>query len=130
MLKMDAAGLFVNNMEEMVGFYKNVIGMRTEWGGDAFAELFSGEMRLIMFSRDNFEKLTGRTYAYPHGINGSLELSFSLPVFADVDREYARVVAAGAVPVVPPVDEPWGQRTSYVADPDGNLIEIHSFNQG
>jgi catechol 2,3-dioxygenase-like lactoylglutathione lyase family enzyme len=23
--------------------------------------------------------------------------------------------------------EPWGQRTCYVADPDGNLIEIVSF---
>jgi catechol 2,3-dioxygenase-like lactoylglutathione lyase family enzyme len=23
--------------------------------------------------------------------------------------------------------EPWGQRTCYVADPDGNLIEIGSF---
>lgn len=25
--------------------------------------------------------------------------------------------------------EPWGQRTCYIADPEGNLIEIGSFNQ-
>jgi catechol 2,3-dioxygenase-like lactoylglutathione lyase family enzyme len=25
--------------------------------------------------------------------------------------------------------EPWGQRTCYVADPDGNLIEIGSFSK-
>ena len=25
--------------------------------------------------------------------------------------------------------EPWGQRTCYVADPDGDLIEIGSFSQ-
>ena len=27
-----------------------------------------------------------------------------------------------------PTTEPWGQRTCYVADPEGNLIEIGSFN--
>jgi len=26
-----------------------------------------------------------------------------------------------------PTTEPWGQRTCYVADPEGNLIEIGSF---
>ncbi|NCA68364.1 MAG: glyoxalase, partial [Clostridia bacterium] len=123
-------GLFVTDMPRIVAFYKNVIGMVTQWSGDAYAELFSGEMRLIMYSRKDFEKMTARPYSYPSEFNGTLELSFSLPRFADVDIEYDRVVALGAVPVFPPTDEPWGQRTSYVADPDGNLIEISSFNQG
>ena len=25
--------------------------------------------------------------------------------------------------------EPWGQRTCYIADPEGNLIEIGSWNK-
>ena len=33
----------------------------------------------------------------------------------------------GAQSVMPPATDPWGQRTYYVADPDGNLIEIGSF---
>jgi catechol 2,3-dioxygenase-like lactoylglutathione lyase family enzyme len=130
MLKMDAVGLFVNDMPKMVTFYKDVMGMQTQWNGDANAELFSGDMRLIMYSRKDFEKMTARPYSYPSGLNGTLELSFSLPRFADVDTEYNRTVASGAVPIFPPTDEPWGQRTCYVADPDGNLIEISSFNQG
>ena len=28
-----------------------------------------------------------------------------------------------------PTTEPWGQRTCYIADPEGNLIEIGSFNR-
>lgn len=52
---------------------------------------------------------------------------FDVPVFEDVDMEFKRVVEAGAKPVLSPVTEPWGQRTSYVADPEGNLIEIGSF---
>ena len=130
MLKFDAVGLFVNNMAAMVAFYRDVMGMRTDWNGAPNAELYSGSMRLIMYSRDDFEAMTSRSYAYPSGTNGTLELAFGLPTFEDVDREYARVVEAGAVPIFPPTDEPWGQRTSFVADPDGNLIEIGSFNLG
>ncbi len=26
-----------------------------------------------------------------------------------------------------PTTEPWGQRTCYISDPEGNLIEIGSF---
>ncbi|MBR2239338.1 MAG: hypothetical protein IJ887_15955 [Prevotella sp.] len=31
--------------------------------------------------------------------------------------------------ILPPTTESWGQRTCYVADPDGNLIEIGSFTE-
>ena len=130
MLKFDAVGLFVTNMAIMVDFYRDVLGMITDWNGDANAELYSGEMRLIMFGRDDFENMTSRKYTYPTGQNGTLELSFSLPKYEDVDKEYGRVVKARATSVFPPTDEPWGQRTSYVSDPDGNLIEISSFYLG
>jgi lactoylglutathione lyase len=127
MLEMNAVGLFVNDMNTMVSFYRDVMGMTTDWNGDANAELYSGEMRLIMYSRQNFEVMTAKTYTYPSGLNGSMELAFDLPTFDEVDIEYQRIVAAGATPVFPPTNEPWGQRTSYFADPDGNLIEISSF---
>lgn len=127
MLKLNTVGLFVNDMERMVAFYRDVMGMRTEWAGEANAELYSGEVKLIMFGRKDFEEMTARKYTYPSGLNGTLELAFDAADFAQVDVEYERVVKAGAAPVFPPTDEPWGQRTSYVADPDGNLIEISSF---
>ena len=42
----------------------------------------------------------------------------------DVDSSYDDLVGAGAEPVTAPGDRPWGQRTAYVADPDGYLIEL------
>lgn len=130
MLKLNIIGLFVNDMETMVSFYRDVMGMKTDWAGDANTELYSGEFQLIMFSRNDFEAMTSRKYTYPNGVNGTVELAFDAADFAEVDAEYERVVNAGATPIFPPTNEPWGQRTSYVADPDGNLIEISSFVKG
>ena len=45
------------------------------------------------------------------------------------DEAYKKAVENGVVPVLPPELEPWGQRTCYIADPEGNLIEIGSWNK-
>jgi uncharacterized glyoxalase superfamily protein PhnB len=42
----------------------------------------------------------------------------------DVDAAHAELVAAGVSSVTPPTDRGWGQRTAYVRDPDGNLVEL------
>lgn len=39
----------------------------------------------------------------------------------DTDACYARAVAAGAIPVTPPRDEPYGDRAAAVTDPAGNF---------
>lgn len=47
----------------------------------------------------------------------------------DVDRAFESVVKSGAQAVMTLTTEPWGQRTCYIADPEGNLIEIGSFKE-
>lgn len=86
-------------------------------------------MHIILFPRESIEEMTQRKFTYSSGINGTKELSFDVPTFADVDKEYERAIEMGANPIMKPTTEPWGQRTCYVADPEGNLIEISSFNE-
>ena len=93
-------------------------------------EMMLGDMRIILFPRDAFEKMVSRKFQYPEGFNGTVELAFDVPTFADVDKEYQNALNNGAKPVLVPTTEPWGQRTCYIADPDGNLIEIGSFVEG
>lgn len=125
----NTVGLFTRDNARMVAFYRDVFGFKTEWDGtEPNVEMTLGASRIIMFPRGAFEEMTSQRYAYPEGINGTIELSFDVPCFADVDKEYARAVAMGARPVYAPTTEPWGQRTCYVADPEDNLIEISSFN--
>ena len=47
----------------------------------------------------------------------------------DITEAYKKAVENGATSVLEPELEPWGQRTCYIADPEGNLIEIGSWNK-
>ena len=114
----------------MVAFYRDVFGFTTDWDGkEPNVEMRLGNMRLIMFPRAAFEEMISQKLSYPGGKNGTMELSFDVPAFADVDKEYDNAVKLGATPVFAPTTEPWGQRTCYVADPEDNLIEISSFTR-
>ena len=73
--------------------------------------------------------MTSRKYEYIKGVNGHYEIALYVDTFAEVDEQFQRVVSLGATPILEPTTEPWGQRTCYIADPEGNLIEIGSFNR-
>src|SRR2546427_430979 len=44
---------------------------------------------------------------------------------ADVDAAYEELKAREVMFLRPPTDQPWGLRTAYFADPEGNLWEIN-----
>ena len=122
--------LFTTDNQKMVDFYCDIFGFETSWNGlDIDVEMHLDGMRILLFPRESIEKMTQQRFAYPSGINGTMEISFDVPSFADVDKEYVRAVSMGAKPIMEPTTEPWGQRTCYVADPEGNLIEISSFKE-
>ena len=123
-------GLFTRDNKATVEFYTKVLGFTTEWDGiQPNVEMTLGNMRIILFPREAFEQMVSQKFQYPEGFNGTVELAFDVPTFADVDKEYQNAIDLGAASVLPPTTEPWGQRTCYVADPDGNLIEIGSFTK-
>ena len=66
---------------------------------------------------------------YIKGLNGHFELALYVDTFEEVDEAYKKAVENGATSVLEPELEPWGQRTCYIADPEGNLIEIGSWNK-
>jgi lactoylglutathione lyase len=124
-------GLFVGDLGKMVGFYRDGLGFEIDWDGNGpYAEFEHEGVRFSMYERAQLPGLLGETPTYPPGLNGTFELAIDLPTSAEADREYARVVKAGARSVYAPRDEPWGMRSSMVADPEGNLIEIGSWNRG
>jgi catechol 2,3-dioxygenase-like lactoylglutathione lyase family enzyme len=129
--KIDMIGIFVSDLPRMVAFYRDVLGFATDWDGQGpYAEFQHEGVRFSMYERAQLPGLLGQEPSFPGGINGTFELAIDLPTSADADSMFARVVAAGGQPVYAPRDEPWGMHSSMVADPDGNLIEIGSWNKG
>lgn len=128
-MKFNTIGLFTDRQSQMVAFYRDIWGFKTEWNGyEPNVEMTYNSMRLIMFPRKDFEQMVSKRFDYPKSLNGTMKLSFALPTFENVDKEYTRCLQLGTQGVMSPTTEPWGQRTAYIADPDGNLIELSSFN--
>lgn len=73
--------------------------------------------------------MTNREYDYVKGFNGHSEMALYVDTFKEVDAAFKTAVAKGATPILEPTTEPWGQRTCYIADPEGNIIEIGSWNK-
>jgi lactoylglutathione lyase len=43
---------------------------------------------------------------------------------SDVDATVARLRNAGTRVLMAPADQPWGERQAYVADPEGNFVQL------
>lgn len=130
-MKLDGFGIFVNNMGKMIAFYRDVLGFEIkEEETTSNVYLMKDGTLFLLYGRDDFEKMTHRSYEYAKGVHGHFEIALSVSSFHEVDQVYKEVTGKGGVPILPPTTEPWGQRTCYIADPEGNLIEIGSFNPG
>lgn len=129
-MRLDGFGLFVDDMGKIIRFYRDVLGFEIKESEDAGnVYLVKDGTLFLLFGRKDFENMTGRRYEYVKGLNGHTEIALYVDTFEEVDQEYRKAVSQGATSVLEPTTEPWGQRTCYIADPEGNLIEIGSWNK-
>jgi predicted enzyme related to lactoylglutathione lyase len=127
----DMIGIFVNDLHKMVAFYKDVLGFEISWDGNGpYTEFKHRGIRFSMYERGQLPGLLGQEPTYPGGLNGTFELAIDLPAHGDVDREFERVTKAGGRSIYGPRLEPWSMYSSMISDPEGNIIEIGSWNRG
>ena len=129
-MRLDGFGLFVNDMGKMIRFYRDVLGFEIREPEDTEnVYLVKDGTLFLLYGRTDFEKMTRRSYAYAEGVSGHAEIALYVDTFAEVDAAFHNAVKNGAEPIMEPENEPWGQRTCYIADPEGNLIEIGSWDK-
>ena len=129
-MRLDGFGLLVEDMAKMIRFYRDVLGFEIKETEDSSnVYLVKDGTLFLLYGRKDFENMTSRKYDYVKGLNGHFELALYVDTFDEVDATYERVIKQGATSVLAPTTEPWGQRTCYIADPEGNLIEIGSWNK-
>lgn len=118
-------GLFVEDITKMVTFYRDILGFDTDWDGGPFASFKVDDGGLFMYDRQQFSETMNQQYHPPKGFNQTMEICINLPTKDDVDTEYKRLITLGVKALLGgPVTQPWEQRNFWIADPEGNYIEI------
>lgn len=112
--------LVTPKVSELVNFYESVLGTKAQRSGDDYAEFRTGVGVLAIFSAGAQEKyIPGSAEA---ANNRSAILEFKV---TDVDQEYVRLQPLVKTWVKKPTTQPWGTRSVYFRDPDGNLINFY-----
>lgn len=84
-MRLDGFGWLVDDMPTMIRFYRDVLGFEIKEAEDSSnVYLIKDGTLFLMYGRQDFEKLTNRTYAYVQGINGHAELALSVDTFDEV----------------------------------------------
>lgn len=113
--------LISSDVKRLADFYEAVLGVKATWSGPDYAELATRDSSVVaIFSFAAQQKYIPDVTEAAH--NRSMILEFQV---GDVDRTYSQL-QRGVVKhwVKPPTTQPWGTRSIYFRDPDGNLVDF------
>ncbi|SIS71886.1 VOC family protein [Insolitispirillum peregrinum] len=117
--------IYVASVAHTLAFYETAFGFKTRFLHDSgeYGELETGSTTLAFASLELAEANFHGACApvKPDALPPGIELAF---VTEDVAQSYQTAVDAGATPVHPPVEKPWGQTIAYVRSLEGTLIEL------
>jgi catechol 2,3-dioxygenase-like lactoylglutathione lyase family enzyme len=114
---------FVASLDRAVDFYQRVLGQRLTKRTDHWAQFDCGNLTLGLYERAAMARNLGVPVDELGTPPGALELAFEVE---DCDAAFAAALAVGAREFRAPADRPWGERTGYLLDPDGGLVELYT----
>jgi catechol 2,3-dioxygenase-like lactoylglutathione lyase family enzyme len=114
------ACVITNDVRRLVEFYESMLRLKTKRSAQTTPS-FPPVDEYWRFSRQRPRKcIPGSAEAAK---NKSVILEFRV---ADVDQEYRKLQSLVRVWVKPPSTQPWGTRSIYFRDPDGNLVDFYA----
>jgi catechol 2,3-dioxygenase-like lactoylglutathione lyase family enzyme len=111
--------LITNDVKRLAEFYEAVLQSKGKWSSADYVEFITGPNTLAIFSFNAQQEYIPDSAEAAK--NRSAILEFRV---ADADREYRRLRGIVKVWVKPPTTQPWGTRSIYFRDPDGNLVDF------
>lgn len=118
----DYVVLVVADLDRSLEFYTGTLGLPLGHRSGPYAQLDTGRTRLSLFERAAMAEALGQDeLAAPDPSAPAFELGFKVD---DVDAVHRELTSQGVPGAVAPTDRPWGQRTAYLRDPDGHLVEL------
>lgn len=120
--KVDAIVVFVQDLEKCLTFYRDTLGFPITFSDDVSVGFKLGDQDFLILQSSAAAKMVGEAALFPaNGVGSRVLLCVGVD---DVDAVYNALLAKGIHAVNPPKDQPWGRRTAYIADPEGNLWEL------
>jgi catechol 2,3-dioxygenase-like lactoylglutathione lyase family enzyme len=111
--------LVTDDVLQLADFYCNVLGVESD-GDDNHVELKTSGAVLTIFSNKGMEEMA------PGCMIGSGVGGFTMGFeVSDVDEEFIRLQTLGVFFVKQPKSYPWGTRSVWFRDPDGNIINFY-----
>ena len=113
--------LITGKFTQLVDFYQRVLGIAPRVSNGVYAEFRTDRGVLAIFTAEAQEQYIPGS-AMPAS-NKSAILEFRV---ANVDEEFMRLRDFIEIYLKPPTNQPWGTRSFYFRDPDGNLIDFYA----
>lgn len=119
--QLDYTIVFARDMARMRRFYEDVMRFPIHHElGPQWVAYRVGSNILALTER-------GLMFSDPSPAAGTLSVQLAFRVRpADVDRCAEELGVAGVPIESKPTDQPWGHRTLFFRDPDGNVLEIYA----
>jgi predicted enzyme related to lactoylglutathione lyase len=99
-------------------FYEVVLGIGAE-GDDTFAAIKTPGADLVLFARQDLGEMAPNLVSEAAASHWFLEFEVH-----DVDAEYVKLLEQYVDIVKPPTTQPWGIRSVWFRDPEGNLVNF------
>jgi uncharacterized glyoxalase superfamily protein PhnB len=108
------------NVRQLRDFYANIL-QTTADGEDVFVLLKTEGAELSIFSYEGMEKMAPG--CMKNTGTGSYTLEFEVD---DFDHIVAKLSATNTPIVKPPTTQPWGRKSIWAQDPDGNIVNFYT----
>ena len=119
--------VIVDEIEPMKQFYMDVLSFMVIEDLGNYVEFKSDGVRFSLCTREVMYEATAHdSYRQPRA-GQTFELAFPVGTQDDVDRIYREIIGKGVTPIKEPEMMPWGRKTAFIADPEGNIHEIYSY---
>jgi catechol 2,3-dioxygenase-like lactoylglutathione lyase family enzyme len=115
--------LGARDMDTLRRFYRALGWPELPEGDDTWTGFLLGGVLLALFPVGALTAEAAPDSATPTGWSG-VTLACAVDNRDEVDRAFSAAVSAGATPVATATDRPWGGRSAFIADPEGNRWEI------
>ena len=123
--KLMAIELIVRDLATCTAFYQDTLGLQVR-ESESTSNSVSFQIDNVYFFLLEAEGAAQMVSSPPLDLSlGESPRALLAAGVEDVDAAYQMLSAKGVRFLRPPTDQPWGLRTAYFADPEGNLWEIN-----